>query len=236
MAQVVYYVTATDHLRGEVNFCVPSGNFGNVFSGWIAKRMGAADRPTGGRLERQRHPHPVLQRQRHEHARSCHRSARRWTSRCRRTSSGCCSRSMGATVGRPPSSCNRFRASGRLSIEADQRAEYIDGVFAAARLDDEETVEVIRRTYASTGECSSTRTQRSPSALPSGRGRRSNGHDRHDGHGAPGQVPRRGRAGDRRPATTTGSPGRSDGTSRAHHPATQRARCRAAVRRSTRQR
>ena len=24
-----------------VNFCVPSGNFGNVFSGWIAKQMGA---------------------------------------------------------------------------------------------------------------------------------------------------------------------------------------------------
>ena len=41
MAQVVYYVTATDHLRDEVNFCVPSGNFGNVFSGWIAKQMGA---------------------------------------------------------------------------------------------------------------------------------------------------------------------------------------------------
>ena len=41
MAQVVYYVTATDHLRGEINFCVPSGNFGNVFSGWIAKQMGA---------------------------------------------------------------------------------------------------------------------------------------------------------------------------------------------------
>ena len=41
MAQVVYYVVATDLLRGPIDVCVPSGNFGNVFSGWIAKRMGA---------------------------------------------------------------------------------------------------------------------------------------------------------------------------------------------------
>ncbi|MFL5082907.1 MAG: threonine synthase, partial [Microvirga sp.] len=41
MAQVVYYVTATDDLRGDISFCVPSGNFGNVFAGWIAKQMGA---------------------------------------------------------------------------------------------------------------------------------------------------------------------------------------------------
>jgi threonine synthase len=45
----------------------------------------------------------------------------------------------------------RFRSTGTLSIEADQRAQHIDGVFAAARLDDAETVEVIRSTYASTG-------------------------------------------------------------------------------------
>jgi len=43
MAQVVYYVTA--HLAvspdgSPVSFCVPTGNFGNVFAGWVAKRIG----------------------------------------------------------------------------------------------------------------------------------------------------------------------------------------------------
>ncbi|HRW41398.1 MAG TPA: threonine synthase, partial [Microthrixaceae bacterium] len=43
MAQVVYYVTA--HLAvapdgGPVSFVVPTGNFGNILAGWVAKRMG----------------------------------------------------------------------------------------------------------------------------------------------------------------------------------------------------
>ncbi|MEY2444610.1 MAG: threonine synthase, partial [Ilumatobacteraceae bacterium] len=45
----------------------------------------------------------------------------------------------------------QFRATGRLSIEADQRAELLDGVFTAARLDDAETLDMIRRTYEVTG-------------------------------------------------------------------------------------
>jgi threonine synthase len=39
MAQVVYYVTTVARL-GRCSFSVPSGNFGNIFSGWIAERMG----------------------------------------------------------------------------------------------------------------------------------------------------------------------------------------------------
>jgi threonine synthase len=43
MAQVVYYVTS--HLAvspddSPVSYCVPTGNFGNIFAGWVAKRMG----------------------------------------------------------------------------------------------------------------------------------------------------------------------------------------------------
>jgi len=43
MAQVVYYVTASLAVAqdgGPVSFVVPTGNFGNVFAGWVAKRMG----------------------------------------------------------------------------------------------------------------------------------------------------------------------------------------------------
>jgi threonine synthase len=44
VAQVVYYVRgyllATRSDDEKVSFAVPSGNFGNVFSGWVAKQMG----------------------------------------------------------------------------------------------------------------------------------------------------------------------------------------------------
>lgn len=43
MAQIVYYVTAAVEVGGgdtPVSFCVPTGNFGNILAGWIAKRMG----------------------------------------------------------------------------------------------------------------------------------------------------------------------------------------------------
>jgi threonine synthase len=44
MAQIVYYVTAVAHLgeggRRPVAFSVPTGNFGNVFAGYAAQRMG----------------------------------------------------------------------------------------------------------------------------------------------------------------------------------------------------
>jgi threonine synthase len=36
-------------------------------------------------------------------------------------------------------------------VEADQRAEFLEGVFAAARIDDSGTLDVMRRTAASTG-------------------------------------------------------------------------------------
>ncbi len=45
MAQVVYYFTAIEQLHAAdsapVSFSVPTGNFGNVLSGWIARKLGA---------------------------------------------------------------------------------------------------------------------------------------------------------------------------------------------------
>ncbi len=43
MAQIVYYVTAALALGApdrEVSFCVPTGNFGDIYAGLVAKRMG----------------------------------------------------------------------------------------------------------------------------------------------------------------------------------------------------
>jgi threonine synthase len=39
-AQAVYYAYAATRLQGPVHFVVPTGNFGNVFAGYVAKTMG----------------------------------------------------------------------------------------------------------------------------------------------------------------------------------------------------
>jgi threonine synthase len=41
LAQVVYYVYAAARLKSPVSFCVPTGNFGNVYAGHVARAMGA---------------------------------------------------------------------------------------------------------------------------------------------------------------------------------------------------
>ena len=151
MAQVVYYATATDHLRGEVNFCVPSGNFGNVFSGWIAKRIGAPI----GRLVVASNVNDILTRFFNDNDMSTRSVVAslspsmdiQVSSNFERLLFEVNDRDGGVTA----EQLQRFRASGRLSIEADQRVHDIDGVFTAARLDDDETLDVIRRTYALTG-------------------------------------------------------------------------------------
>ena len=104
VAQIVYYFTAAVALGAPhrpVTFIVPTGNFGDIFAGYVAKRMGLpverlviatnvndilartlADRPLRGAR------------------RDADHLARRWTSRSPRISSACCSRPAGAM--RPP--------------------------------------------------------------------------------------------------------------------------------------
>jgi threonine synthase len=40
LAQIVYYGYASLRFSSDVRFCVPTGNFGNVFAGYLARRMG----------------------------------------------------------------------------------------------------------------------------------------------------------------------------------------------------
>jgi threonine synthase len=151
MAQVVYYVTATEHLRDEVNFCVPSGNFGNVFSGWIAKQMGAPI----GRLIVASNANDILTRFFTDNDMSTHPVVPSLSPSMDIQVSSNFERLLfeinGRDGGMTGEQLRRFRSTGGLSIEADQRAEFVDRVFAAARLDDDETVYVIRRMYTSTG-------------------------------------------------------------------------------------
>ncbi len=151
MAQVVYYVTATDHLRGDVSFCVPSGNFGNVFSGWIARQMGAPI----DRLVVASNANDILTRFFTDNDMSTREIVPSLSPSMDIQVSSNFERLLfeinGRDGGLTAEQLQRFRASGSLSIEADQRAGHIDGVFMAERLDDDQTVEVIRRTYVSTG-------------------------------------------------------------------------------------
>ncbi len=57
--QVTYYFAAAVALgarSGRSRSSVPTGNFGDIFAGYVAKAHGAADRATRHRVERQRHP------------------------------------------------------------------------------------------------------------------------------------------------------------------------------------
>ena len=151
MAQVVYYITATDHLRGEVNFCVPSGNFGNVFSGWIAKQMGAPI----GRLVVASNANDILTRFFADNDMSTRPVVPSLSPSMDIQVSSNFERLLfeinGRDGGQTAEQLQRFRAAGSLSVEPDQWAEYVDGVFVAERLDDTETLDVIRSTYELTG-------------------------------------------------------------------------------------
>jgi len=151
MAQVVYYVVLTDLLAGPVNVCVPSGNFGNVFSGWIARRMGAPI----DQLIVASNANDILVRFFNDNDMSAAPVVPSLSPSMDIQVSSNFERLLfemnGRDGGITAEQLQRFRASGLLSIEADQRAEFIKGRFQAARLDDTETLAVITRTYAESG-------------------------------------------------------------------------------------
>ncbi len=151
MAQIVYYVNACDVLVGPVNVCVPSGNFGNVFAGWIAKRMGA----NIDQLVVASNANDILVRFFADNDMSAAPVVPslspsmdiQVSSNFERLLFEMNGRDGGATA----EQLQHFRSSGRLTIEPDQRAEFVEGVFQAERCDDAETLEVIARTYREAG-------------------------------------------------------------------------------------
>ena len=152
MAQVVYYVVATDELAAPIDVVVPTGNFGNVLAGWVAKRMGAPIE----RLVVASNANDILTRFFVDNDMSAVPVVPSLSPSMDIQVSSNFERLLfeinGRDGGLTAEQLGRFRQTGSLTVEPDQRARWIDGTFLAARCDDAETLRVMGRTYAATGE------------------------------------------------------------------------------------
>ena len=151
MAQIVYYVTASRTLATAPTFCVPTGNFGNVLSGWIARRMGA---PIHDFVVAS-NSNDILTRFINDGDMSTRDVIATLSPSMDIQVSSNFERLLfemnGRDGGLTAEQLGRFRATGRLDLEADQRADFIDGSFRAASIDDARTLAEIRRVHADTG-------------------------------------------------------------------------------------
>ncbi len=151
MAQVVYYVTASRALAGPVTFCVPTGNFGNILSGWIARRIGApiADFIVASNTN------DIITRFVNDGDMSVREVVPTLSPSMDIQVSSNFERLLfeinGRDGGMTGEQLQRFRAKGRLELEADQRAEWIDGSFRAASSDDNATLYEIAKVQRETG-------------------------------------------------------------------------------------
>ncbi len=151
MAQIVYYVTASRALAGPITACVPTGNFGNVLSGWIARRMGA---PIADFIVAT-NSNDILTRFVNDGDMSTRVVIPTLSPSMDIQVSSNFERLLfeinGRDGGLTAEQLKRFRATGKLEIEADQRAEFVTGSFRAAHSGDAETLAEIGRVYAATG-------------------------------------------------------------------------------------
>jgi threonine synthase len=151
MAQVVYYATAATHLGAPgVSFAVPTGNFGNVLAGWVARRMGVPVQ----RLIIGSNRNDILARFLH--------SGIMATSVVVPTLSPSMDIQVSSNFERLLFELNHrdggmtaeqlryFRATGSLTVEPDQ-LDAVTAVFDAARVDDNDTLAVIAQIYGETG-------------------------------------------------------------------------------------
>lgn len=151
MAQIVYYVTASRSLEGAPRFCVPTGNFGNVLAGWVAQRMGApvADFVLASNTN------DILTRFVNDDDMSTREVVPTLSPSMDIQVSSNFERLLfemnGRDGGLTGEQLGRFRATGRLIVEADQRASFIEGNFVASRVDDDDTLAEIARVHAATG-------------------------------------------------------------------------------------
>ena len=151
MAQVVYYVTSLEKLGDSAVFSVPTGNFGNVLAGWIAKQMGASidgfvvasntndiltrffesQQMTANEVVPTLSPSMDIQ----------------VSSNFERLLFEMNNRDGAATA----KQLTDFRKAGELSVAPNIYSKWITGVFAGYRCDDEQTLATMKDVYQQTG-------------------------------------------------------------------------------------
>lgn len=151
MAQTVYYFTALQSLGRSASFSVPTGNFGNVLAGWIAKQMGAPIE----KLIVGSNSNDILTRFFDTHAMQMTSVVPtlspsmdiQVSSNFERLLFEMNDRDGGATA----QQLDAFRARGKMSVEPDQYASWIAPMFRAHRSDDGETLAVMKRMHRDHG-------------------------------------------------------------------------------------
>ena len=155
LAQTVYYFTAIEQLHmadsAPVSFSVPTGNFGNVLSGWIARRVGA----NVGHLIVGSNSNDILTRffetQRMSAAEVVPTLSPSMdiqvSSNFERLLFEMNLRDGAATA----EQIGQFRATGALTVTPAQFGEWIRPVFRGHRCSDAETLATIAQTYRDSG-------------------------------------------------------------------------------------
>ncbi len=154
VTQSVYYAVAGAALGAParpVSFAVPTGNFGNIFAAYAARAMGLPIRQlvvgsnrndilhrffTTGEMQMEA-VSPTLSPSMDIQI----------SSNFERLLYDMLDRDAGAVSG----CMARFRETGNFTVSAQERAR-LGTAFASARIDDDETLDCIRRVYAETGE------------------------------------------------------------------------------------
>ncbi len=151
VTQVVYYVTTARALSGLVTVCVPTGNFGNIFAGWVARRMGT---PIEDFIVAS-NENDILTRFVNDGDMSIAPVVPTLSPSMDIQISSNFERMLWVMNDddgpRTGEQLARFRESGVLTVSAEARERWITGAFRAARSSDEEVLEEIRRVHASTG-------------------------------------------------------------------------------------
>jgi len=151
MAQVVYYATARAALGRRCSFSVPTGNFGNVLAGWIARRTGA----DVGRLIVASNVNDILTRFLESLTMSIVGVTPtlspsmdiQVSSNFERLLFEMNDRDGAVTAAQ----MERFRATGELAVTGPQHERWLRGAFAAHRVDDDTTLATIARVHRETG-------------------------------------------------------------------------------------
>ena len=151
MAQVVYYFEISRKVSGPFDVTVPTGNFGNVLSGWIAKQMGAPVR----HLVVASNENDILTRFFESLAMNVTGVSPTLSPSMDIQVSSNFERLLFEMNGRDGAMTSEqlrvFRDKGTLSVEPDQYQQWIAPTFRAGRANDHDTLTAIRSVHESTG-------------------------------------------------------------------------------------